>query len=276
MFATVALAVVLSLRPGMAQGHSVLLRYKFHAGQTHSYRMKMAMKMGMNSTGKEAPMMNMDMVSSIKMLTKSVLPDGSGRLTVTTTPPKMTMNGSPSPIGGQTPATTMTCVISPLGKMSGANLSGAQSMPGMGMAMDPSSLQVSYVFPKEPVHVGSHWVSTVSMAQFGKIQMNNSVASISQSGSRGVEVKIHSSGVVDMGAMIKRMTQGKTNAQIPDMKGNLTMTMNYVFDVSQGLIRNMDMAAHYGVDMNMPSQKGANPGHMHMSGVMTGGMSLIQ
>jgi hypothetical protein len=267
-----SIAALVSLNAGGAHQSSALLRYKFKSGESHVYSMGMNVAMTMNMTAKGSPTpMKMGTRTTMTMSVDSVLPDGSAKMSVSVAPTTMTMNGKNMPAGGQSQPTTGSYTMSPTGKMHGMNMSGSAGASGP-MGIDTSSIAINYAFPTGPVHVGSTWVSPVSLPSFGSIPIHDRLVAFKTIGGDSVAV-VRGTGSADLGELIRKMSKQKA----PAMRGMMKMSFIYYFNVTKGLMDRSDMDADYMIDMSMPSQGGAGSGApMNMSGKMTMSMSKLR
>ncbi|MGC8863792.1 MAG: hypothetical protein ACP5R5_13605, partial [Armatimonadota bacterium] len=160
--------VVFVFAASAAQAEPVKLAYRFTRGELDKYRVNMTVDMMMPGTQSAAPLsMSMEMISQQRTL--AMLPDGSARLKVTFSSPKVKVTGA---FKGKQPAIpkqsfSMLMTMAPDGRLLGIDgMEKVFAMRGAGNVdvSQLSNLMGQYVFlPSEPVEVGSHWTQSVPM-----------------------------------------------------------------------------------------------------------------
>lgn len=271
MISALILAHILTTNT-VAAAQPVLLRYKFHPGQSRTYKMSMDMDMKMDMGGQKMPV-KMDMSSVTKQTVKSVNSSGSAAMSVSVVSQSMVMkmNGQerPMPIAANKEAAKLT--MSPTGTVSGIDLgknapaSNPMGMMGGGNAL--SSLQMTGALPSQPVSVGSHWATTANLMG-GNLQMTSHLDKVATEGGHTIAY-LSCGGDVDMGKVLGAVggANGLSGA------GTMKSDIHYRFDVTSGSV--LDVHGVMNMNMNMSSAKAAK-GAMTMSGVMHLKMNLVQ
>lgn len=261
MLARSLVAAYLVTTIAVASPNSVLLRYKFHKGDSHLFNIRINMHMNM-SMGEKSSATNMVMAGSATQTVQSVSADGSGNIAfkgdVT-----VTLNGKP--VSSDTKSSG-TMKISPTGHVT--NVAGGTRSSSL------SGMTAMVNFPKEAVHVGSQWQSSVVLPSSiggpaaGGLTLTNKVVKIASSGGKTL-VYVHGYTNLDMGKLMSSMGKGKlpegTNAT-----GNMAMNMDYIFDATAGLLKEQNGNANYNMRF------AGNGQSMSMKGVMKMSVSLAR
>ncbi|HEY3781684.1 MAG TPA: hypothetical protein VGL56_11400 [Fimbriimonadaceae bacterium] len=264
MISALILAHVLTANTVAAQ-QPVLLRYKFHTGQSRRYKTVMDMNMKMNMGAQNMPM-KMVMDSIVKQTVKSVDGSGAGHIAIQPISQNSTMymNGKPtkSPMPSSTKTVNMT--MAPDGEVSGLDVGGSNPMAMMGGGSSASPFAMTGALPSKAVSPGSHWNSSANVMGSG-IEMASKLDRIGSVNGHSVAF-ISASGSMDLGKMLGAIGKGKGVTG----SGSINMNLHYRFDITSGCL--LDTSGTMTYKMNM----GASKGSMDMNGVADMKVSLVQ
>lgn len=282
---TIATLVLFVVAACAAQAEPVKLAYKFTKGELDKYRVNMSMNMAMPNVpgGGNMQPINMAMEMVAQQRTLAVLPDGSAKIRVTYSTPKMKVTGGPKTKQPVVPKQTFSVVMTmaPDGRV--LAMEGMEKMfAASGLANSDMSqftnLMGQYAFlPSEPVEIGTIWKQTVPMP-FGAGDMT--VDSVLQSyGERiwslaaaGINQKFTAH--IDLGQIIGSVMgsmpmKEKERQMISQMSGEIDMngTMTFYFAPSIGKVLKGRGQMWAAITINMPAEavrQGA-PGELCMA-----------
>lgn len=244
-------------------GNSVLLRYKFHTGQTIKYAMNLNMRMLMNIGGKGMPM-NVASANVNTETVKSVGRDGTALLDMKVANAKSTMNGKPSNLMSTANVTGGSLRMSPRGDVSDINVPSAR-----GSASNLGAMQMSGQLPSGPVHAGSVWTSSFKIPQLGATTMRNRVERVSRSNGKTL-VFIGGQGTMDLGKLAGVFGAAKG---LKGGAGGANIKYEMIFDATAGLLRSSVANVNYSLKMKMGS--GAQAKAITTSGTQKMTMTLL-
>jgi hypothetical protein len=248
----------------MGSPQSVLLRYKFAPGSSHTYSIKINvnMKIGM---GSQTMPMNVASDATVRMTVNKVA-NGVADITSEVLKQSSTTNGRTS----NAPKSSSHVRMTVKGESKGMQIAQPVNSP-----MDMSSLQSlqsGNILPEGPARVGSSWHSPVSLGKGSAANMTSHLDKIGQSGGNTLAY-ISVKGTADVaslfGAMLSKIPGGVK------ADGTMKFDIHYVFNATKGMIQSQNSNTTYAMKMRLQKPPKGSPGNMNMAGGQTMTMQII-
>lgn len=185
-----------------------------------------------------------------KVTVKNVVAGGSANLELRIEKQSATMNGQPFSGMPDFTGKSMPLKMTPLGPS--GEVKGFGASGGMAGGVDPASLQFLGL-PKEPVHAGSSWASTLALG-VEKVILHNTLSNLSTRNGATI-AGIHTTGKVDIGKIAK----GAKAMKGAIIKGALILDMRWQFNVTSGCVENMTSKGPLNIDINFPYSQTGKP-----------------
>jgi len=282
---TILALIVFLLAACAAQAEPIKLAYKFTRGGLDKYRVNMTVNMtlpSMPGTRSMSPIsMSMEMLAWQRTL--AVLPDGSAKLKITYSVPKVKLAGAANGRQPVLPKQSFSVVMTmaPDGRLLGIEgMERVFALQGAGNldVSQFSNLMGQYVFlPSEPVEVGTRWTQTVPMPfdagemtvdsvlqSYGERVWSLTTAAINQKFGAHMDLGRVVNSVVDSAALGPKERQ-----MMSQVSGSLDLngTMTFYFSPTLGKILkgNGQIWASFAIGMPKEAVKQGAPAEVYMT-----------